>query len=395
MSLAFEIALLALAAMLAVPVLFLSLQTLFAALPYRPRPVPQATRPALAVLIPAHDEALGIGATLEALRGQLLPGDRVLVVADNCADDTAAVVRAAGFEAVERHDTSRRGKGYALDFGVRHLVAAPPQLVLIVDADCEVEPGVLDRLARECVATGRPVQARYLMRPPKLRSPAALIASFAWLVRNEVRPRGSFVLGFPCHLMGTGMAFPWAMLQAAPLVTGHIVEDMQLGIDLARAGTPAIFCPEAVVWSTFPVSQEGTQSQRKRWEHGHLGMIAGEAPRLVLQGLRGRGRGLVVLALDMAVPPLALFTLLIVALWGLAALFAALGGAPAPLAAMSALASLFGASVLLAWLRFGRDTLSFATLLMALVYALRKIPLYIGFFIRRQAEWVRSKRDGE
>jgi cellulose synthase/poly-beta-1,6-N-acetylglucosamine synthase-like glycosyltransferase len=350
--------------------------------------MPQSARPRLAVLIPAHNEALGIGVTLRALLPQLLPGDRVVVVADNCSDDTAAVVRAAGAEAVERHDTSHRGKGYALDFGVRHLEHDPPEMVIIVDADCEVELDVIDRLARESAALGRPVQAMYLMRAPKVPSPMALIAAFAWTMRSEVRPLGSFRLGLPCHLMGTGMAFPWALLRDTPMASGHIVEDMKLGVELARAGLPATFCPEAVVWSEFPANQEGTRTQRKRWEHGHLGMIADEAPKLLFEGLRGKGRGLIVLAADMAVPPLAFFTLLsaIHALWS---------GAALPLAAATLLGVAFGTSIMLAWWRFGRDTLPFGTLLLALAYALRKIPLYIGFFIRRQAEWVRSKRDGE
>lgn len=47
----------------------------------------------------------------------------------------------------------------------------------------------------------------------------------------------------------------------------------------------------------------------------------------------------------------------------------------------------------LAWLRFGFAVLSFGQLLLAPAYALQKIPLYLRFIVRRQVEWVRSKRD--
>jgi len=51
----------------------------------------EARRPSLAILMPAHDEAAGIADAIRALSPQLLVGDRLLVVADNCSDSTAAV----------------------------------------------------------------------------------------------------------------------------------------------------------------------------------------------------------------------------------------------------------------------------------------------------------------
>jgi hypothetical protein len=54
---------------------------------------------------------------------------------------------------------------------------------------------------------------------------------------------------------------------------------------------------------------------------------------------------------------------------------------------------LLGVAVLLAWSRFGRAILSLGDLAYAPVYALRKIPLYLKFLVRRQVEWVRSHRD--
>src|SRR5687767_7881535 len=58
-------------------------------------------RPRTAVLIPSHDEELGIAATVTGLRTQLAPTDRLIVIADNCSDGTAAAARAAGAEVIE------------------------------------------------------------------------------------------------------------------------------------------------------------------------------------------------------------------------------------------------------------------------------------------------------
>jgi len=382
-------------ALLAVPVLVLLTQALLAIAAPGPGAPLAGRRPRIAILVPAHNEQDGVGATIATLLPQLQQGDRVLVVADNCADGTAAAARAAGAEVRERFDANLRGKGYALDFGVRCLAEDPPEVMLIVDADCLVEPGAIDRLARTAVASGRPVQALYLMRAPAGSGPMKKIAEFAWAVKNLVRPLGFLRLGIPCPLMGSGMAFPWSIISTASLANGHIVEDMKLGMDLARAGTPPLFCPQALVSSTFPTSDAGTETQRKRWEHGHLSMILSAAPRFLLEGvLKGRP-GMVGMALDLAVPPLALLVLMVLALGAVTAVFALFGGAAGPLLAAAALLAALGVAVLLAWWRYGRKILSAANLAMAVLYVFWKVPVYIGFLVNRQVEWVRSKRDTE
>lgn len=154
-----------LAAIVLLPVLLLVVQVLMACLPARAQPMGNTARPQVAVLVPAHDEASIIGATLASIAPQLRPGDRLLVVADNCTDDTAQLAREAGAEVVERHDARLRGKGYALDFGVRHLTNQPPEVVIVVDADCQVGEGQSSAW-RGATEVARPVQALYLMYAP-------------------------------------------------------------------------------------------------------------------------------------------------------------------------------------------------------------------------------------
>jgi cellulose synthase/poly-beta-1,6-N-acetylglucosamine synthase-like glycosyltransferase len=383
------------AAGLLMPVLVLLVQVV-SALPRRGPAAPVAgVRPRVAVLIPAHDEVAGLPATLHAIFPQLEQDDRVLVVADNCTDDTAAVAREAGAEVVERHDAVLRGKGYALDFGVHYLAADPPEVVVIVDADCIMQPGALDRIARLSWASVRPVQALYEMRSPPAAGRFGRIAEFAWTVKNLARPLGFLRLGQPCQLMGSGMAFPWPCIVRTQLASGHIVEDMQMGVDLARAGAAPLFCPEAVVESRFPANRAGTDSQRRRWEHGHLGMIVKAVPAMLAEGVLQRRPQVLALALDLCVPPLALLGMLVGVALLAAGLAALVGAAAGPLALATLLFVLFVLAVGLAWLRFGRNIVGLPTMLLAVAYALRKVPLYAGFVVRRQVAWVRSKRDAE
>lgn len=136
---------------LLVPVLVLCLECAAAALwrPQRGAAAGLADETSLAILIPAHNEAGGIGRTLSTILPQLRPGDRLVVVADNCTDSTAEVARSAGASVIERFDTRRRGKGYALDFGLNHLSDCPPSVVIFLDADCDALPGGLMALAQQ------------------------------------------------------------------------------------------------------------------------------------------------------------------------------------------------------------------------------------------------------
>src|SRR4051812_40886163 len=220
------------------------------------------TRQRLAVVIPAHNESTAILPTLQDIRAQLLPADRLLVVADNCTDDTAVIAAAAGAEVLRRDDPVRRGKGYALDFALQQLKSDPPEIVVIIDADCRVAERSLDRLAGACATSHRPVQALDLMIAPEAGQINHSVAEFAWRVKNWVRPLGLSALGLPCQLLGTGMAIPWNVIGAADLGTGWIVEDLKLGLDLASSGHPPLFCPSACVTSRFPVSAAGAETQR-------------------------------------------------------------------------------------------------------------------------------------
>ena len=70
-----------------------------------PRPEP-ASR--LVVLVPAHDEELLVGRCVDSLRAQTYPRSltRVVVIADNCTDQTAARALAAGAEVMVRDDAA-------------------------------------------------------------------------------------------------------------------------------------------------------------------------------------------------------------------------------------------------------------------------------------------------
>ena len=110
------------------------------------------------------------------------------------------------------------------------------------------------------------------------------------------------------------MAFPRDVLRSADLATGHLAEDLHLGLQLASIGRAPFFCPTAVVRSEFPMSAEGAAAQRQRWEQGHLHVILAEAVPYIWTAVRTADWRLLALALDAAVPPITLLGLLIAGL---------------------------------------------------------------------------------
>jgi len=381
----------ALAVGVSLPALVLLMQVLLALLPARRLPPPLPAPVRTAVLVPAHNESTGVIPTISQLLAQRKPGDRVVVIADNCSDDTANVARAAGAEVTERHNQELRGKGYALDHGVRYLQQDPPDVVVIVDADCDVSPDCIHHLAQAAARNGCPIQGQFLTVAPDA-SLKMRIAEFAMRVKAHVRPRGMALLNLPCGLTGSGIAYPWSVIVDAPIASGHLAEDLQLGVELGRRGTPPIYCEAARLQTVFAVSREAQDTQRTRWEHGHLSILLGEGPRLLVSALlRGRLR-FATQVLDLLVPPLALLALLqlVAALFGAAAWM--LAGWTAPLiVATCGLLSLLVA-VLAARARFASDIVTWADIMKVPLYVFGKLPIYARFVFDRQVEWVRTKR---
>ena len=358
------------------------------------RPATPGTRtPRVAVLVPAHDESAHLLPTLHNLQQQLGPNDRLLVVADNCSDDTAALARAAGAEVIERQDPQRRGKGYALACGVERLRADPPEVVLVVDADCLLSDGAVAAIARACHAAARPVQMLNLMSAPAGASLKLRVLEFAMVMKNRVRPLGTQRLGGVCHLMGTGMALPWSLMARAQLATGHVAEDMQLGVELTKTGHGPAFLVGARCSSSFVDDPTVARRQKARWEHGHLDTLRQELPALVRDAARLRSRALAALALDLCIPPVALYFSLLAVLLTFTALAAAVWPAARPAAALVlAGAAAFAVAIAIGWWHFGRHLLQARELLRLPLYALWKLPVYLAYALGARSGWVRTQR---
>jgi cellulose synthase/poly-beta-1,6-N-acetylglucosamine synthase-like glycosyltransferase len=394
MMLAWDMLLTLLAAACCLPVAIFCLEVALSLLPRRRKEDARLAEGApVAVLIPAHNEQTVISATLQTLLPTLPHGCRVLVVADNCTDNTAAIARGFGAEAIERRHDQQRGKGFALEFGLRHLQAAPPDAVVFLDADCRVGSDTVRLLAASAIASQRPVQGLNLCDPDPGGGVLQLVSGLAFRFKNLVRATGLMRLAGLNHLSGTGMALPWSLAQQMKL-DGNVVEDMQLGIELALIGKPPLFLPEARVDSPLPQLRSAARTQRTRWEHGHLRTLLTQSPRLLWLAIVHRRLDLFWLALDLAIPPLSLLVIGLAAATATAAIGWLLGASAAPLATLLRASAVLMATIGAGWTVHCRQQVPLWAVLAAPFYIAFKMPIYLAFVVKRQQQWIRTERDG-
>jgi cellulose synthase/poly-beta-1,6-N-acetylglucosamine synthase-like glycosyltransferase len=219
---------------------------------------------AFAILVPAHNEELALPRALRSLAVLDYPPElvRVCVVADNCTDGTAVVARAAGAECVERGDRARPGKGHALAFGLERMAGAA-DVVLILDADCELNPGALRALDALFAAGAEAVQSALRSRNAD-DGPAGFVAAVG-AAFDDTTAAGWDRLGFSVPLRGTGMAFRRTLLARVPWRAFGPAEDAEYAAQLNAAGVRVRYCGGAEVVTSAPSSVAALCRQRRRW----------------------------------------------------------------------------------------------------------------------------------
>ncbi|MCU0696088.1 MAG: glycosyltransferase [Myxococcaceae bacterium] len=370
----------------------------------RPGPAPTAPAPRhrFDLVVPAHDEALGIANTVTSLLAIDYPAElrRVVVVADNCSDDTAARARAAGATVLERTDTERRGKGFALAhaFAWSAKDSFQAHACCVIDADTVVSKNLLSAFSARLAAGATAMQAHYGVSNP-LASWRTRLMRIALAMFHQVRSTARERLGVSCGLRGNGMCFSRALLEEVPHDAFSLVEDLEYGIRIGKAGHRVVWVGEADVLGEMVAGEQASRSQRRRWEHGRAEMMRLHGWPLLAEALRRRSGLLLDLALDVLVPPLSRLALGVVA--GVAAVVALAAFAPSALVALPAATvslSALGLSlyVTAGWLHSRTGLRGLVDLAMAPAYVAWKVALaFQGRASQKPQGWVRTTREGE
>uniref|UniRef100_A0A7C4AIC5 Glycosyltransferase n=1 Tax=Fundidesulfovibrio putealis TaxID=270496 RepID=A0A7C4AIC5_9BACT len=355
-------------------------------------PRPGATA-RLAVLIPAHDEELLIASTVKAILATAYPQElrTVVVVADNCSDRTAELARQAGAICLERHDTQRRGKAFALEFGL----AALPDLgdfdaVVLFDADSKPEPDFLARMAA-WVADGREViQGRYDVLEPE-RTWFTRLTSIAMTLKNLWQYPGLDRLGQSVPLRGTGMCLSRRIVERHGWPGRSLTEDLDATIAFLSAGIRITYDPGAVTLQYMPPDMASALVQRRRWSAGENEARA-PLTRLIRDRMRCRDILGALHGLYLAMPPFSMHFAACIGLAGVALLPVLAGEPGAVFRAALALSAAHAAYFLLGLSELGLRRENLAALGMIPVYAAWRTWVHVAASIGRVTNWDRTPR---
>lgn len=363
---------------------------------YRPRGASGHGRARIAVVVPAHDEGERVLTTIRGLfacryeRANLA----VIVIADNCTDNTAAVARAAGALVFERVDQTARGKGQALAWLLTTQVEylRTFDLVAFVDADMFVDAGFLEALdARFADPRVEAVQGQYIVANPEHSWLTAFsFLGFAYV--NHVRAAGRCFLGGSCGLKGSGMAFRAGLILKSGWSAGSVAEDAEFSRMLTLRGVRVWYEPLARVSSNIPEAVSSARVQQERWEGGRHSVAMNYLPQVAMELFRRPGAMLLDELLDLLMPP---FSIHVAMFLGYVLLAVALGAV-----SMLVVAGVTGvallAAVVTSLVQLPMSGKGLRNLALAPVFLLFKWTLLLKLMLRSApSEWKRTPRDGE
>ncbi len=354
-----------------------------------------------AVALPAHNEEAVIGSSVRRLLRSNYPREcfDVHVVADYCADGTAAAAAAAGALVHSREVGPRGRKGYALGWLFRQLLADPKpyDAIVVFDADSEVDQQFLSQINRAFNSSARVIQGRHIIVNPSVGTFSAL-ADADMRLNNRIRNQAKANLGLSARLMGDAMCFHRSVLENYPWAeASSLAEDREYGIYLTMQGVRVLYEPDALSAGQAATLWKDATPQRLRWYGGVLEIQKKYVGPLLAAALRKRNAAAFDLALDLLLPPFSILAVLAAMIMLLSALLTLTGLIPRLLffgaVGLTALSVAFPFVGLLAE---SAPRSAFRALIYGPMYALWRVWIGARALLQRgNVPWVRTRRTEE
>ncbi|OJF11013.1 glycosyltransferase [Couchioplanes caeruleus] len=282
----------------------------------RSRRTPPPFRAPVSVIVPAHNEAANIVATVESLLANDYPDMEIVVVDDGSTDDTAALVEALDRPDVRVLRRTNLGKAAALRTGVAE---ARHDILVLIDGDTIVEPDTIELLVRRFADAGVGAVAGNA----KVANRTGVIGRWQhveYVVAFNLDRRVFETAGCMMTVPGALGAFRRAALEAAGgFDTDTLAEDTDITMAICRAGWRVVYDDKACAWTEAPGTWAGLWRQRYRWCYGTMQAMWKHRAALRERGAGGRlgRRGLVYVAVFQVLQPLLAPAVDIYLLWSL------------------------------------------------------------------------------
>ena len=260
------------------------------------------------IMVAARNEENVIAATIRNLNALSYPeaNRSVIVVADDCTDDTVLQAQAAGARVLVKPGPAK-GKGHVIQWALAQpeMRDAGWEALVLLDADSLPRPDFL--LYMDAAVQGGAVA----MQGRSESVPQAGWVANGYAVNNSQRNRtwhlAREMAGFSAALTGTGVCLTRGLLETLPPVIKTLTEDLEYSAQLTRAGVRVRYLHEALIRIEQPHSLKSSVQQRLRWARGQIVTTALHSPGLLLRGVRHADLSAFDMALYLALPSLTPF----------------------------------------------------------------------------------------
>jgi len=239
----------------------------------------------ISVLIPAHNEAGVLRECLDAVKAQTLPVDEIVVVADSCTDETAAVAESYGAVVVE---TQQGGKAASQDVGLPYVTG---DILVCIDADTIIDVDVVERFVAELEA-GADATCANMLPMPHQRGFWVANRRFAYALGRYWWRWCQAQMGRLMVLSGCAYALKTETVRSIGGFPGELITcDMDLTWSLYDAGYTTTFCHQALAHTYDPETFAVYTKQMRRWASGffqnfqtHYGQVLRSPSALLVVG---------------------------------------------------------------------------------------------------------------
>ncbi|MFW5991921.1 MAG: glycosyltransferase family 2 protein [Halanaerobiaceae bacterium] len=254
----------------------------------------RAPKNKFAVIIPAHNEEKVIDKLLSNIKELDYPRNLydIFVIADNCKDNTAEIARNAGVNVFTRFNNIKKGKGYALKFGLQKLGFLKDNsnydAAVVFDADNLAKDNFLKAMNTRLLNGEKIIQAYVDSKNPADNWITATFSMMFW-INDRFNLLSRYNVGLSAVLMGTGMCISSEALKKTGWNTVTLTEDLEYSIQALGRGIKTTFARETKIFDEKPLSFRASCRQRLRWARGQLSVTFKYVPSLLYRGLK-RGK---------------------------------------------------------------------------------------------------------
>lgn len=224
-------------------------------------------------IIPAHNEETVVANLVKSLKEQDYPKELldIYVIADNCTDNTAEVAKNAGAIVYERFDSTKKTKGYAMQWFLKQKIEedAPYDAFCVFDADNVAMPDFIKNMNKKLCQGEEVVQGYRDIKNPTDSWIAAGYALFYWTMHRFYH-LARYNIGLSPLLNGTGFMVKFDVVKPNGWQTQTLTEDIEFSLINMCQGRKLGWATDAIVFDEQPIGFKQSWTQRMRWSVGHI-----------------------------------------------------------------------------------------------------------------------------